>query len=403
MSSVRSWERTASGGVRVLASITKAGVLTYRDTAGKEWREWRPPEEVFSEDSLATLRGAPVTDLHPSSLVTPENWRDVTVGHVGDDVSRDGSLVAASVLVQDASEIARIESGQRKEVSAGYVCQIDDTPGVTPDGEAYDRVQRRIRYNHVALGPSGWGRAGADVSLRLDAAVEVVRDGAVAARADDKATAGTSSAAEETQRMKKKTLKVRGREIEIRADADDGMIEAQSAVTELETKANADAAELAAVKAALMDALQKVAAMEAKMAAAAAASSPPAVTEEMIPEEVLDSALAKRAALIESARKVLGTEADLKGKKPAEIKRAVIAKHVPSVKLDSLTADTINGMFDAIVAVVPAPSASAEKRNDALAAAHAAANNATATSAPKTLADRLVERGTQPLSGRIKG
>jgi hypothetical protein len=110
----------------------------------------------------------------------------------------------------------------------------------------YDRVQRRIRYNHAALGPPGWGRAGADVSLRLDAAVEVVRDGAVAARADDNATADDVPAAEETQRMKKKTLKVRGREIEIRADSDDGMVEAQSAVTELENKANADAAELAA-------------------------------------------------------------------------------------------------------------------------------------------------------------
>ena len=404
MSTVRSWERTASGGVRVLASITKAGVLTYRDPSGNEWREWRPPEEVFAEDSLATLRGAPVTDLHPSGLVTPATWRDVSVGHVGDDVARDGIYVAASVLVQDASEIARIEAGERREISAGYACRVDDTPGVTPEGEPYDRVQRRIRYNHAALGPEGWGRAGSDVSLRLDAAVEVVRDGAVAARADDNATAGSSSAAEETQRMKKKTLKVRGREIEIRTDADDGMAEAQGAVSELEKKADADANELAAVKAALMDALQKVAAMEAKMTAAAAATpAAPAITEEAIPEAVLDAAIEKRTALIESARKVLGADADLKGKKPSEIKRAASAKQMPTVKLDSLTVDTINGMFEAIVTVAPATGASAEKRNDALAAANEAAvkSDPTNASGKKSLAERLVDKSKQPLLGKV--
>lgn len=404
MAAVRSWERTASGGVRLSAALTRTGILTYRDSTGREWREYRPATEVFAEDSLRSLRGAPVTDLHPTTLVTPATWRDLAVGHVGDDVAREGELVVASVLVQDASEIARIEAGERKEVSAGYVCEVDDTPGVTPEGEAYDRVQRAVRYNHVALGPEGWGRAGAEVSLRLDAAVQVVRDGAVAARADDNATAGSSSAAQE-QLMKKK-LKIRGREIEIRTDAEDGMTEAQSAVTELEKKADADATELAAVKAGLMDALQKVAAMEARMAADKAATpTTPAITEEAIPEEVLDSALVNRAALIESARKVLGADADLKGKKPAEIKRAVVSKSLPTVKLDSLTADTLNGMFDAIVSL-PATSANTEHRNDALADAHAAAvknDTHNADGAPKSLADRIVEKGRAPISGKVGG
>lgn len=416
MAAVRSWERTASGGLRVLASITKCGVLPYRDASGNEWREWRPPEEVFAEDSLASLRGAPVTDLHPATLVTPATWRDVTVGHVGDDVARDGVYVAASVLVQDASEIARIEAGERKEVSAGYACQVEDTPGVTPEGEPYDRVQRRIRYNHAALGPSGWGRAGADVSLRIDAAemaslrlpvaVQVMRDSDVVVRMDKDATAGTSSAAQENLMPQK--LKIRGREIVIRADAEDGMTEAQGAVTELEKKADADATELAAVKAGLIDMVQKIAALEAKLAASASAdASEPneAADEAAIPEAVLDAAIEKRASLIESARKVLGADADLKGKKPAEIKRSVITKKMPSVKLDSLTADTINGMFDAIVAVAPASSANVEKRNDALAAANAAAHDATKNdtnaTGKKPLADRLVEKGMKPLSGKV--
>lgn len=402
MSAVRSWERTASGGVRLSAALTRSGVLVYRDAAGREIRECRPESEVFSSDSLRSMRGAPVTDLHPSALVTPSSWRDLAVGHVGDDVAREGLLFVSSLLVQDAGEIARIEAGERKEISAGYVCEVDEPPGTSPTGEPYDRVQREIRYNHVALGPEGWGRAGAEVSLRLDAAVEVVR-GPLVARADSNATAGSSSAAQE-QRMKKK-LKVRGREIEIRADAADGMAEAQGAVAELEKKADADAAELGAVKAALMDALTKVASLEAKMAAASVATVPaaPAITEESIPEEVLDSALARRAVLVESARKVLGSDADLKGKKPLEIKRAVVAKRMPNVKFDSLSADTVDGMFRALV------EANESARNDALAAAHEAAVRAdegtgnTPAREAKSLVDRLVAKGRAPLSGKVGG
>ncbi len=40
-------------------------------------------------------------------------------------------------------------------------------PG-THRGERYDAVQTSIRYNHVALGPKDWGRAGSEASLRLD-------------------------------------------------------------------------------------------------------------------------------------------------------------------------------------------------------------------------------------------
>src|SRR5690606_28507268 len=49
-----------------------------------------------------------------------------------------------------------IESGERKEISLGYKCQLDPTPG-TWNGESYDAVQKNIVVNHVALGPKGWG------------------------------------------------------------------------------------------------------------------------------------------------------------------------------------------------------------------------------------------------------
>ena len=130
-------------------------------------REYRPPEEVFSERSIATLRGATVTDLHPvSRTVDAMTWRQLAVGYAGEDIRQDGIHVAGTLYVQDAETIARIEAGERPQVSLGYDQDLDLTPGITPEGEEYDAVQRNISYNHIALVPRG--RAGATVGLRLD-------------------------------------------------------------------------------------------------------------------------------------------------------------------------------------------------------------------------------------------
>jgi hypothetical protein len=163
-------ERTPQGGLRIPAAVGRTGVLTYRKADGSEWREYRPPTEAFRDDSLITLRGAPVTDLHPRERVGPDSYRAVARGHVGEDARQDadGEHIAASLYVQDADLIRGIETGERSDLSAGYDVDLEQTPGVAPDGTHYDAIQRNIRYNHVAIGPPGWGRAGATVALRLD-------------------------------------------------------------------------------------------------------------------------------------------------------------------------------------------------------------------------------------------
>lgn len=160
-------ERTGAGGVRVPAFVTRTGVLTYRNADGTERLEFRPAEEVFAADSLRTLRGVPVTDLHPPDAVNTDNWQEHSIGHVGDSVRQAGEHIAAEVIVNDAEAITKIDAGDRSEISAGYTMRLDSTPG-THQGKRYDAVQRDIRYNHVAIGPAGWGRAGAGVALRLD-------------------------------------------------------------------------------------------------------------------------------------------------------------------------------------------------------------------------------------------
>ena len=145
-------------------------MFLYRQPDGTIRRELRPPEEVFDAASLDTLKAAPVTDLHPQGMVTPSNWKTHAIGHVSEDVRQDGQFIASDLNIQDEGVIKAIESEppQREELSCGYTCHLDFTPGVF-NGEHYDAIQRGIRYNHVAIGPKGWGRAGQEVSLRLDA------------------------------------------------------------------------------------------------------------------------------------------------------------------------------------------------------------------------------------------
>jgi hypothetical protein len=169
-------ERLPSGAVRIPAFLTRVGVFAYRMGDGSTRRELRPASEVFSVDSLRTLRGVVVTDLHPPGGVRADNWKDQAIGHVCDDVKPEGLRVAATLHVQDAPAIARIDAGERAELSCGYTCDIRDESGVTADGESYDVVQHTIRYNHVGIGPRNWGRAGSSVALRLDSADGVLFD-----------------------------------------------------------------------------------------------------------------------------------------------------------------------------------------------------------------------------------
>jgi uncharacterized protein len=165
-------ERTPQGGLRIPAALTRVGVFAYRNADGSTRKEYRPAEEVFRADSLASLRGAPVTDLHPQVFVSPDNYKTLSVGHVGDEVRQDGRHVRAALYVQDKGVLDAVQRRDRKEISCGYSMRWDPTPGVF-EGERYDGVQRDIVYNHVALGPANWGRAGRDVALRLDSQVSV--------------------------------------------------------------------------------------------------------------------------------------------------------------------------------------------------------------------------------------
>lgn len=167
--------KDARGFVRVPAIIAKPGVYNYTEPGGKTVREYLPPEEVARADSLASVADAPVTRRHPANMVDPSTWASVSIGHASGPATATPEGARAELVIARAD--AQLDIGRElKEVSRGVQVRIDETPGVTPDGQAYDRVQRDIVYNHIALGPSGWGRQGAGVSLRLDSNGDEITD-----------------------------------------------------------------------------------------------------------------------------------------------------------------------------------------------------------------------------------
>ena len=221
---VRSVTRTPQGGVLVEAAVRKVGVLCYPRADGTVQRELVLPDEMGSG-----LRNAPVTHRHPPGAVTSKNYKQYSVGHVdGDGRLEDGHQVA-TLAIQADDALTAISAGTR-EVSAGYTCDLDETPGVW-EGQAYDAVQRNVRFNHVALVPRG--RAGSSVCLRLDSNGDTVV---------------SDSIAEETGMDPKDIAKLQADLIAANARADKAEAQRDAATARADAAtARADAAELASV------------------------------------------------------------------------------------------------------------------------------------------------------------
>lgn len=169
---------TPQGFLRILGNLTRIGVLPYYRADGSVYRELRLPGEIFREDSLATMKLAPVTDLH-GGMVGPANVQRLQIGVVGEDVGHDDRFVTGSALIQRADSIEAVRTKKRCELSPGYRCWVEDGAGDW-HGQKYDGIQRDVIYNHLAIGPKDWGRSGPDVALRMDG----LSEGAAIARMD---------------------------------------------------------------------------------------------------------------------------------------------------------------------------------------------------------------------------
>lgn len=165
------WEETPEGYLRIQATFARTGLQRYRRQDGSEAVEYRPEEEVSKQDALLSLANLPVTLEHPPELLTPDTCREYQRGHTGSQVEYKTPFAMGVVTITDREAIEAVKRGDAREVSVGYRVKFDATPGVTPDGQRYDGVQREISGNHVAIVRKG--RAGPEVRLHMDSAYAI--------------------------------------------------------------------------------------------------------------------------------------------------------------------------------------------------------------------------------------
>ena len=319
---------TGAGGLIAKAKLTRVGVFPYAMPDGSTRLELRHPDDVFAADSLATFPHATLTVGHPGR-VDPSNWKKHTVGHVA-DAKREGDFVAGELHVQHGEAIEDAKDEKLKELSCGYSCDIDPTPG-TYKGQRYDVAQKNIRINHVGMGPSGWGRMGPDVKLHLDSGC------AVGGLDDGGCYVSGMTDAEKLAKAEKDA-----KDAKAALDAANKLVQdAKDEASKIAAASAKDRAELAELKA--KNALLELQA--ARHTEDAAKQQSAAAVDKLVQDTILVRGIAAR---------VFGTDwkhdsAENAGKSLADVKRAIIAAAEKGYPLE-LVQD--GGALDAVFALV---------------------------------------------------
>ena len=120
-------------------------------------RIYRDGAEVFDDMALKSFALKPITIGHPSDAVSPKNVTSKMVGISGAEVVADGIHTRTTAQLMADRAIRDYKKGIT-QLSAGYSCTLDMTPGRTRSGEPYDGRQTKIVGNHIAMVPTG--RAG---------------------------------------------------------------------------------------------------------------------------------------------------------------------------------------------------------------------------------------------------
>ena len=165
-------ESEKDGFLTVDIAATRTGVMPYYDwETGEIINELKSPEEIFSDETMNSLKGVPVTNRHPPVMIDSNNWIDFTKGTTHQNVRQEDNLLVISETIFDDELIAYVKSGKKAQVSIGFRADLEEESGEF-EGEKYDRIQKNIRINHVAHVKQG--RGGEDVKVRLDSKGKVL-------------------------------------------------------------------------------------------------------------------------------------------------------------------------------------------------------------------------------------
>lgn len=121
----------------------------------------RPSDVLFSDDTINSLEGKPVTLGHPPvDSVTGDNWKQYAVGsisHVRKGEGHTAGCLVADLMIFEPKAIEAVFNGVAKELSCGFKSNVIDQGGGIG-------IETNFIGNHVALVPQGKG--GATCSLK---------------------------------------------------------------------------------------------------------------------------------------------------------------------------------------------------------------------------------------------
>jgi len=330
---------------------TKAGVFLYLNKDGTTRRELRPKELIHDPEIMATLENKPHTNSHPPYLLNSRNTKKHQTGVVygKHDIAPDGIHTRARVQVYDEAAIRDIESG-KEQVSCGYSCGIDNTPGVHPEFGPYDAIQTKpFKYNHLA---SEWrGRAGAGAAIKRDSEEDQARFDAVEIELEVIPTEEKKDHKREKPKMEK--IRIDGKTYSTEEAAQMAVDALESKVDASEKTAQSEKERADKAQAQLDDAAEKIKALEA-----------------VDHDARIDAAIALR----EQLKPILGKDYAFKGKSELQVKKDVVAKLRPEAKLDGQSEAYALARFDAAMEDYQAQSKDKQAGSPVLAAYDSAAS-----------------------------
>lgn len=320
-------KRTADGYMAVRARAARTGIYDYlaseigapadRFKPTDTIKVYRDEAEVFSRDAVSSFIGRPITNDHPRDAVTAANWRDHARGTVM-GAMRDGDYLAFDLVLMDAAAIKAVEAGKR-ELSNGYACKLDWTPGTTPDGQHYDARQVGIRGNHVALVDAG--RAGPNCAIKDG-------EGFAICDANPAALAGLNPKGNAVKKIVIDGLQV---------DLTDGDAVA-AAISKLQDKAATAETALADAKAAHDRA---IAAKDAEI---------DGLKAKVIDQAQIDALADAKAAVVADAKRLVGDKlGETAGKSVADVRRAALIAKLGDAALEGKSDDYVAARFDAAI------------------------------------------------------
>lgn len=315
-------KRTKEGYLVASPRVARTGIQVY---SGKDMKKdnmaqvrvYRPEAEVFHADALVSMAHRPMTNDHPTRMITADNWRQHAIGFTGGDVARDGDYIRVPLTLMDGAAIRAYDAG-KKELSAGYDCDIEWTPGKLADGSEYDAIQRNIRINHLAL--VDVGRAGPE--CRIGDGGDVTSDN----EEDDMAE------------IKLKVIAVDGFSIETTDQGAQAIAKLQSQLTDAKT----------ALDTATTAHKTAIAAKDTELGTKDAEITK--LKGQVLDASKLDALVAERSSVLTIAAKV-APDMKFDGKTCAEIRRLSVAAKLGDDKVKDKSDDYVSALFDGLASV----------------------------------------------------